>query len=51
MPGNGISERNLEKVIRETGASEYHIYIHSPRASAMEFRPDHIYMGGLLRAA
>ena len=49
MPGNGISERNLEKVIRETGASEYHIYIHSPRASAMEFRPDHIYMGGLLR--
>ena len=47
MPGCGISERNLEKVIKETGASEYHVYLHSPRASRMEFQPDHISMGVL----
>ncbi len=49
MPGNGITERNLDKVIRETGASEYHIYIHSPKPSRMEYRPDYIFMGGQLR--
>lgn len=49
MPGNGITERNMDKVIRETGASEYHVYLHGSQPSRMEFRPDHIYMGGLLR--
>ena len=45
MPGNGISERNLKKVIRVSGASEFHVYIHSPRYSRMEYKADHIHMG------
>lgn len=49
MPGNGITERNFEKVIEATGAKEYHVYVHSETPSAMQFRPDHIFMGGLLR--
>jgi len=49
MPGNGITERNFDKVIETVGAKEYHIYVHSESPSAMTFRPDHIYMGGLLR--
>lgn len=49
MPGNGITERNLNKVIKETEASEFHIYIHEPQQSGMQFRPDHLYMGGALR--
>ncbi len=49
MPGCGITERNMEKVIRGTGASEYHIYLHGAKPSRMKFRPGHIYMGGLLR--
>lgn len=49
MPGNGISERNLDKIMKGIGASEYHVYLHEPKASLMTYKPDHIYMGGLLR--
>ncbi len=49
MPGNGISERNLHKIMEGIGASEYHVYLHEPKASQMTYKPDHIYMGGLLR--
>lgn len=49
MPGNGISERNLDKIMKGIGAAEYHVYLHEPKASQMTYKPDHIYMGGLLR--
>lgn len=49
MPGNGITERNLDKVMKGIGAAEYHVYLHEPKPSRMKFKPDHIYMGGLLR--
>ncbi len=49
MPGAGISERNFPKVHAMLGAKEYHVYLHREFASKMEYRPDHIYMGGLLR--
>ncbi len=49
MPGGDITERKLERVIRDTGASEYHIYLDAEKESSMEYCPDHVYMGGLLR--
>jgi len=49
MPGGDITERKLQKVIKETGASEYHIYLDQEIESAMLHCPDHVYMGGLLR--
>lgn len=49
MPGAGITERNFKKIHQTLQAREYHMYLHSPVASAMQYRPEHIYMGGLLR--
>ncbi|MGH0054093.1 MAG: copper homeostasis protein CutC [Sphaerochaetaceae bacterium] len=49
MPGAGITERNFPKIHQQLQAKEYHMYLHSPVASAMQYRPEHIYMGGLLR--
>ncbi|MGE4585282.1 MAG: copper homeostasis protein CutC [Sphaerochaeta sp.] len=49
MPGAGITERNIQKVHSVLHAKEYHMYLHSENASLMTYRPDHIYMGGLLR--
>lgn len=49
MPGGDITERKLQKVIKETGASEFHIYLDMEKESVMKHCPDHVYMGGLLR--
>lgn len=49
MPGGDITERKLQKVIKETGASEFHIYLDQEKESVMKYCPDHVYMGGLLR--
>ncbi|QEN09566.1 copper homeostasis protein CutC [Oceanispirochaeta crateris] len=49
MPGGDITERKLQKIVNETGASEYHIYLDQEKESAMRYCPDHVYMGGLLR--
>ena len=49
MPGAGITERNFERIHQKLGSDEYHMYLHSERQSACSYRPDHIYMGGLLR--
>ncbi|MGE4454310.1 MAG: copper homeostasis protein CutC [Sphaerochaeta sp.] len=49
MPGSGITERNFPRIHQQLQAKEYHMYLHSPVSSAMRYRPDHIYMGGLLR--
>jgi copper homeostasis protein len=49
MPGGGITERNFEKVVERSGAKEFHIYLHSERPSAMEYRPRYVFMGGELR--
>ena len=48
MPGAGITERNLEKVLKVSKAKEIHIYTPRQEESRMEYRPDHIYMGGYL---
>ncbi len=49
MPGGDITERKLQRVIKATGASEFHIYLDREKPSAMNYCPDHVYMGGLLR--
>jgi copper homeostasis protein len=48
MPGGGITERKLERIIKATGAKEYHIYLDGEKKSPMTYCPDHIYMGGQL---
>ena len=49
MPGCGINERNFEKIDSIIGAKEYHIFLPCEYRSKMEFRPEDIYMGGVLR--
>lgn len=49
MPGCGISHRNFEYIKSNIGAKEYHVHPSCLIPSRMEYRPSHIYMGGLLR--
>jgi copper homeostasis protein len=45
MPGHGIREHNLEQVIRETGATEFHLYLTKNQPSGMNFRREGVRMG------
>jgi copper homeostasis protein len=49
MPGGGVSARNLDRLLRSTGAKEVHVYVRSKTDGRMTFRPDHVAMGGALR--
>ncbi len=49
MPGCGISERNFKKIDSVLKAKEYHVFLEKTYESKMNYRPNHIYMGGLLR--
>lgn len=49
MPGCGISERNFKYLDEKINAKEYHVFLPKEISSKMEYRPSHIYMGGLLR--
>jgi copper homeostasis protein len=49
MPGCGISERNFDYIKETLKAKEYHVFLPKVTPSKMEYRPDHIYMGGVLR--
>ncbi len=49
MPGAGITERNFAHLQEQVGAKEYHVFVPAPTESRMQYRPGHIYMGGLLR--
>jgi copper homeostasis protein len=51
MPGGGISDRNVRKVVRASGAREVHFYGGETVASAMTFRNERVFMGGTLRPA
>ena len=46
MPGSVITEDNIAKIARETGASEFHLSARLPLASAMEYRNPAVSMGG-----
>jgi len=49
MPAGNIHERNVERIARETGASELHVTGFVDVESGMEFRNPRVFMGGLLR--
>lgn len=49
MPGGGIHERNIERVVRETGAREVHVTGTRSVESGMRFRNTRCFMGGELR--
>ena len=49
LPGGGVTERNLAKIIKLTGVSEIHIGTRQPVDSGMHFRNERVYMGGELR--
>lgn len=49
MPGGGITERNIQRIKRETGAKEFHLSARKSLESGMHYRPGQVYMGGELR--
>jgi copper homeostasis protein len=49
MPGAGISERNIERIKRETGAREFHLSARKKVPSNMQHKADQVFMGGELR--
>ena len=46
LPGGGVTERNLAKIVELTGVSEIHIGTRQPVESGMKFRNERVYMGG-----
>jgi copper homeostasis protein len=49
MPGAGITERNIKKVIEQSGAQEVHVYAPVNVESHMAYRNTRCFMGGELR--
>jgi copper homeostasis protein len=48
MPGAGINDSNIESLIRQTGAREYHMSLSRKTSSPMSFRRPEVKMGGTL---
>lgn len=49
VPGGGITERNLERILRGSGAKEFHCSARHSVASAMRYKNSNTSMGGSLR--
>jgi copper homeostasis protein len=47
MPGSGISETNIEKIARKTGAKEFHCSARKLIESEMNFRKEGVTMGSI----
>ncbi len=47
MVGAGVSENNIETLVRKTGASAYHASLRKAEESKMQYRKNGIFMGGL----
>jgi copper homeostasis protein len=45
MPGSGVKEQNVMKLVEETGATEIHIHLEKQEPSQMIFRQRSVYMG------
>ena len=45
VPRGGITEQNLERILRESGAKEFHCSARSSRDSSMTYRNGHVSMG------
>ncbi|KAG1941528.1 copper homeostasis protein CutC [Pimephales promelas] len=48
MPGGGITERNLQRILEGSGAQEFHCSARSSKDSSMKFRNYNVSMGGSL---
>jgi copper homeostasis protein len=49
MPGGGITERNIKKILAQSGAREIHVLGTASVESRMVYRNPHPFMGGELR--
>lgn len=49
MPGGGITERNVHKIVTQSGVKEVHVVGTSSLESPMTYRNPHCFMGGELR--
>lgn len=49
MPGGGITERNIKKIVEESGAKEVHFVAPANVESRMRYRNPNAFMGGELR--
>ena len=49
MPGGGVNERNVGKIVAQSGAREVHLSARRPVESRMHHRNARVYMGGTLR--
>ncbi len=49
LPGGGITERNVERIVSAAKPNEIHFAALCPAAGGMEFRREHVFMGGELR--
>ncbi|MFT4638673.1 MAG: copper homeostasis protein [Verrucomicrobiales bacterium] len=50
MPGCGITLKNVQRVIAETGANEIHVAAPAAQPSLMTFQNDEVFMGTALRS-
>ncbi|XP_053731243.1 copper homeostasis protein cutC homolog [Synchiropus splendidus] len=50
MPGGGITERNLQRILEGSGAEEFHCSARSSRDSAMKYRNTCVSMGAAFTA-
>jgi copper homeostasis protein len=49
MACGGVNERNIKRVVIESGVSELHVTGFVGRASEMQYRNERVFMGGMLR--
>lgn len=49
MPGGGLTARNIQKIVAESGVSEVHLSARKGVESGMKFRNQRCFMGGTLR--
>ena len=47
MPGGGITERNLRRILDETGAQEFHCSARMSRDCVMKYSNTAIHMGAM----
>jgi copper homeostasis protein len=49
MPGGGVHERNVARIVRATGVQEVHLSARHHQPSHMHYQSPHVALGGLLR--
>jgi copper homeostasis protein len=49
MPGGGITDRNVARVVNRAGVEEVHFAVLEPREGRMVYRNPRVFMGGTLR--